>query len=370
MLKAALSTSGDFVSSTAEARRNAAKAFDRLLAEYERELAQSRETGVAPPYDGDGPAGTIPRVRFVRWCSMAVQRRGAPFAKKASARLESIFLSEPVARDDFVSAVEQVYREQRFVNAAVASFDTLNGHVHNFLVGFWALVIFVAGVFLVEWGVSFGDWVVPISSTFLSFAVLLGWLPYETFGGILFVLGARPYDIGDRIIINDPGTAGSNREHFVVMEIGLLSTHMLALTGEQHTIQNFITRRLSVINLHRSKNAVITITVQLPSRTPGNKVSELIEVVRSYVSQAPSDWVSVCSSAISPPDYRAGVIEVNLYLLSVHRRLMDEHIEAARSKLYLFIHVYMLASGMEHVQPRQEVRAVLLEQPVAPPSAA
>jgi small-conductance mechanosensitive channel len=109
--------------------------------------------------------------------------------------------------------------------------------IHNFLIAVWAVVLFVTGVFLVEWGVSFADWVLPISSTFLSFAFLLGWLPYETFAGILFVLAARPYDIGDRIAINDPGTHGHGRDQFTVSDIGLLSTRLVSLTGEEHNVQ-------------------------------------------------------------------------------------------------------------------------------------
>jgi hypothetical protein len=119
---------------------------------------------------------------------------------------------------------------------------------------------------------------------------------------------------------------------------------------------------------------VITLTAQLPACTPGSKASELIEVVHSYASQAPSDWVSIYAGQFYfDPDHavrgrdRSKPVQ---YLLSVHRRLMDEHIDAARYKLYLFIHVYMLSSGIEPVQPRQEVRAVMLELPVAPPSAA
>jgi hypothetical protein len=36
-------------------------------------------------------------------------------------------------------------------------------------------------------------------------------------------------------------------------------------------------------------------------------------------------------------------------------------IDSAKSSLYLFIHVYMQAAGMEYLQPRQEVRATLLD---------
>lgn len=241
------------------------------------------------------------------------------------------------------------------MSAAVKSFDALNSHVHNFLVGFWALIMFVAGVFLVEWGVSFEDWVVPISSTFLSFAVILGWLPYETFAGILFVLAARPYDIGDRIVVNDPGTMGLGREQFTVVDIGLISTRLLSLNGEMHVLQNFITRRLSVINIQRSRNPIVPMVVQMPTRTTGSQVSELIEAVRTYIAATPTDWITLANAFIDSPDYKAGVIVVNLFPLSAYAHARDDLLDQSRSRLYMFVHVYMQSAGMEYVQPRMEV---------------
>lgn len=171
------------------------------------------------------------------------------------------------------------------------------------------------------------------------------------------MLAARPYDIGDRIIVNDPGTPGAGREPFTVADIGLLSTRVMTLNGQEHILQNFVTRKLSVINVQRSRNPVIPMVIQMPSRTPGNQISELIEVVRAYVAATPTDWVTLASSFISSPDYKNGVIEVNLFPLSAHKLNRDELLDAARTRLYLFVHVYMQSAGMEYVQPRQDVHA-------------
>jgi hypothetical protein len=120
-----------------------------------------------------------------------------------------------------------------------------------------------------------------------------------------------------------------------------------------------VTRKLSVINLSRSRNPILQIVVQMPARTPGGQVSELIEVVRAYIAQCPSDWVSLCSTSISPPDYKVGVIEVKLFPLSAHLKIHDVQLDQATSRMYLFIHVYMQSAGMEYVQPRQEILATI-----------
>lgn len=82
-----------------------------------------------------------------------------------------------------MAATERAYKEQRFIGASVDSFGSLHAHVTGFLVGTWAVVCGVAGVFLVDWGVDLQQWVMPFSSTVLSAALVCGWLPYETISG-------------------------------------------------------------------------------------------------------------------------------------------------------------------------------------------
>lgn len=74
LLKSAVSSKNShFVSSIAEARKRGIKFFAHLYAEYSRELAQSRETGAAPPVDGDGPPETVPR-----WVAASARRSAKP----------------------------------------------------------------------------------------------------------------------------------------------------------------------------------------------------------------------------------------------------------------------------------------------------
>lgn len=100
MLVSALAKRGGFVESAHDARRRAASTFDSLLREYEFELETSRATGEPPPVDGDGPPGTIPRARLIRWCLMATRKRGARFGRKLVTKMESILPASYVSRAD------------------------------------------------------------------------------------------------------------------------------------------------------------------------------------------------------------------------------------------------------------------------------
>mmetsp|Transcript_28815 Transcript_28815/g.84462 ORF Transcript_28815/g.84462 Transcript_28815/m.84462 type:complete len:797 (-) Transcript_28815:100-2490(-) len=357
MIQHAITSGQGFVSSVAEAKKRATHTFQSLLTEYENEIAMARDTGLAPPVDGGGPPRTIPRARLVRWCTKAARKKSSAFRRSVADCATSVLAYEHVGEAEFVKAVEDAYREQRFVSASVESFDALNKHVHSFLVAIWALVVGIAGIFLVDWGVEFDDWIVPISSSSLSIAFLLGWLPYETAAGILYVLSVRPYDIGDRILICNPGFSGAGAENFTVADIGLLSTRLVSWQGEEHVICNFLTRKLAVINLNRSRTPHVVMEFQVPASTPGAKVSELIDSIRAYVGQAPQDWVTVEFANIGVADMKTGLIKVTIGLLTTHGRLEDGLIDSAKTRIYMFVHVYMQQAGIEYVQPAQTVRA-------------
>jgi len=367
VLKSSITSSSGFVSSIEDARKRARNTFQSLLAEYRWELAVHHAPGdtTQAPVEREAAEGHIPQERLVRWCTMAVRRKRKAFRERVAARVKELFSYDDIGQAEFVAAVEAAYREQRYISASVDSFDQLNRHMHTFAVIVWAVIIGLAGIFLVDVGINFDDWIFPLSSTFLSFSVLLGWLPFDTAAGILFVLWVKPYDIGDRVSITSPGKDGSNLEVMTVAEIGLLSTRFYSWRGELHSIPNFILRRLAVINHTRSRNQTRIINVQLPATTPGERVSELIDVVRNFVDQAPQDWVAVEAADIKQPDYARGTLTITMALRSAHARVRDGPMTQAETRIYMLVHVYLQSIGIEYTTPVQNI-TVDVQAPNAP----
>lgn len=100
LLISALAKRGGFVKSADDARRRAAKTFDALLVEYDHELESARATLEAPPVDGDGPPGTLPRARLIRWCLMATRKHGSAFSRQLVTRMEAVFPAQYISRSD------------------------------------------------------------------------------------------------------------------------------------------------------------------------------------------------------------------------------------------------------------------------------
>ncbi|KAJ1623996.1 hypothetical protein T492DRAFT_882696 [Pavlovales sp. CCMP2436] len=192
-------------------------------------------------------------------------------------------------------------------------------------------------LFLVDWGINFVDWVLPFSSAFLTFALLC------SIAGFVYVTLSRPFDIGDRILICNPG----NKEGF-----------------EQYhatTIQNFVVRKFAVVNLQRSKAQTVSLKLQVPARTGGERILQFLDAVQGHVTSSPQDWVCMQGSNIGRPDYVNGVIDVSVYVLSAHAFVRGDLSDHAKSRLLLFVHVYMQATGLQYCRPTQEVTAILTQ---------
>lgn len=210
------------------------------------------------------------------------------------------------------------------------------------------------------------------------------------------MLVVRPYDIGDRIVIVDPGRPPEGFETLIVSEINLTCTRVICWNGEQHTLMNHIIRRHGVINMHRSGAALVVHKLELPASISSSKISELIDAVRAYVASQPADWVRVASASIVEPHYQQAYLEVHILCQSAHKRCDEGLIcaraalallrpmatafgiaccsrltrssvpawhppccraDGARSNLYLFIHHYLQAAGVEYTHAPVPVRA-------------
>lgn len=176
------------------------------------------------------------------------------------------------------------------------------------------------------------------------------------------MVASRPYDIGDRIMIANTGTAGDGCEVAVVSQIGLFGTRIISTAGDEQCVQNFVARKLAIVNLQRSRPPRVVAKIQIPSRTHSDQITQLLESIRAYVSSVPHDWVAVVGSTIAKPDYVNGLIEMSVYIQSAHKLIRDDLITHAKSQLFLFVHVYLQAAGIEFVVPPQDIVATVTER--------
>jgi len=114
--------------------------------------------------------------------------------------------------------------------------------------------------------------------------------------GLLMVFFRRPFEIGDRIAISevtDPVQA-TGSPGWIVEKIDLYSTTLrFATTRELATVTNGALSRMRIINMQKSKKAVVYVNLKFGIDTPHSKVNLLKEKVQAFIDERPREWVSM-----------------------------------------------------------------------------
>ena len=328
-------------SNLSQARRRAARLFEDLV-RFEWLLA-AHSTGA------EHGAAALSRDELLKW-AYDVHGKGRPVDWVGATALFGS--AEVIDKDHLISSVERCYKEQRLLIASVASFDRIN----DLLVRCCAIAWFVTlGFFyLVALGVDFNDLLLPSASLIISVILLMGRAPSDFMSGALYVLMVRPYDIGDRVKLSQPGRA-AELYSLVIKDIGLLRTHLITSNGELLFIDNAIMRTMTVTNLTRSGPQTLLVQVQVPQTTPAAKLTELVDSIRQYVAEKSGDWSGV-DIMFSDTNFEAGHLVVDIWMECIHPAHEPVTVFGAKSSFLLFLHAYMQSASIEYVKPILPVR--------------
>ena len=120
-----------------------------------------------------------------------------------------------------------MYKESRLVTASVAAFDSINAQLFQVCVSLWAAALFLA--FAVVWqGSDIAVWVIPTVSVLASILFVFGRAPGDVLSGGVYTLLLRPFDIGDRVVISQPGMQPT-LSSLIVRQIDVVRTHFITV---------------------------------------------------------------------------------------------------------------------------------------------
>lgn len=197
----------------------------------------------------------------------------------------------------------------------------------------------------------------------------MGRAPGDVISGAVHTLFFRPFDIGDRVTISQPG-ADAVLYSLIVKDIDVVRTSFLTSNGELLLIENHILRNLSMVNLSRSGPLTLKITIQVPTATPASKMTGLVDAIQLYVAEKSTDWIGV-DPLFSSTDFAAGHINLDIWATCRHPAADVGAIYTSKSFLLLFIHSYMQSANIEYIKPlvplRHDGDAFLSSNRVVPP---
>jgi len=138
---------------------------------------------------------------------------------------------------------------------------------------------------------------VSTSTLMVTFAFAVGPSCAKAIEGIILVIGRRPYDIGDRIVIsaNPGGPVPGIANSWFVEDITLFSTTLrFGGSNEVATVSNGSIAQSRITNCARSKNAIVHLLMRFHIRfLEGDNLRDFREALDLYVLQNPNRWDSI-----------------------------------------------------------------------------
>mmetsp|Transcript_26351 Transcript_26351/g.44013 ORF Transcript_26351/g.44013 Transcript_26351/m.44013 type:complete len:1247 (+) Transcript_26351:137-3877(+) len=196
---------------------------------------------------------------------------------------------------DFVRSVDRVYKDLRLLRASIINSSQIDQAFEALINIVFYFVLFC--VVLACWNIDPLALFLSLSSIILAFTFAIGSASSKYFEGLMFILGRNPYDIGDRISINqvDEQPASDGVYTWYVEKVTLYYTTLrLGATNEVATVANSAMANSRIVNAARSPKALIYINLKFGIDVPYHRILLFKETVETFVKARPREWLS-CS---------------------------------------------------------------------------
>eukprot|EP01117_Protostelium_nocturnum_P007168 TRINITY_DN2571_c0_g3_i4.p1 TRINITY_DN2571_c0_g3~~TRINITY_DN2571_c0_g3_i4.p1 ORF type:complete len:637 (-),score=159.59 TRINITY_DN2571_c0_g3_i4:529-2439(-) len=178
--------------------------------------------------------------------------------------------------DEVVVAIYEIFKSRKSLFMTMDDREDIAKIItHTFKGVFWILmVIFVPIIF----GVSFLDFIIPITSLVLALSFVFGDSIKSVWESFIFIFVVRPFEIGDKF---SEGTYSC----LTVSKISLLSTICYTSDGRMIIYPNSILHRKVIYQHKKSKDYNCYINLLLDSTTPREKIEELKDRIGQWLHQ-------------------------------------------------------------------------------------
>jgi Mechanosensitive ion channel len=185
----------------------------------------------------------------------------------------------------------------------------------------------------------------------------------ENSKGILLVLVRKPYDVGDRIVIQEPNAAVDNMGPpsggWVVEKVDLYSTTVrLGTTREYCTFSNGSLANSRILNLNRSDKPNVFHYLKFAMNVSQDQLDIFRREVNQYVKDRPRSWIKVVSM-------RCKAIEIDLQYLQYaliiqHREKWQSFsaIQVDKGEVFTFCLNLMKRLNMNYTAPKMPIELV------------
>ena len=220
---------------------------------------------------------------------------------------------------DFVQAIDHVYKKVRLLENAVKNASHIDrGYERVINIFFYMILGFIV---LAITSMDILTLIVAFSSLIVAFSFMIGPAAAQIFEGVLLVLGRQPYDIGDKISIDNvdepPNMDGSL--HWMVEKIDLVTTTARLMgTNEVASFSNGSIAQSRIINMNRSPDALVYVYVRFATDVPYSTIMVFRSAVEGFINERPQEWQGMTGFRANRVEAQENFVE---YMIVLKHRL-------------------------------------------------
>ncbi|KAG7354823.1 mechanosensitive ion channel [Nitzschia inconspicua] len=253
---------------------------------------------------------------------------------------------------DFVKSVDAVYKEMKLLRASVRSSQKIDQSfewIFNILF-FVVTMVIVMSILGLDPLALF----VSVSTFVLAFSFMISRASSNYFEGLLFILCRRPYDIGDRIVIQncEADTAWGGSTDWIVRDIDLFTTTVLyAYTNEIATLSNGSIANSRVMNGARSLPGILYVHLRFGIDVTAEQLDVFREALYQWVLSRPREWSKLWDVRNMAVSADQGFVEYMVILEHVENWQNLDSLLYSRGQARKFCHELSKQLDMRYISP-------------------
>ncbi|GAA0169548.1 hypothetical protein Leryth_003603 [Lithospermum erythrorhizon] len=185
-----------------------------------------------------------------------------------------------ISKQTLKNWVVNVFRERRALALSLNDTKTAVNKLHQMLNAAVAIIVIVISLLILK--VTTTEFFIFLSSQVLLVVFIFGNTCKTTFEAIIFLFVMHPYDVGDRVDIDEV--------QMVVEEMNILTTVFLRYDNQKIIYPNSVLATKPISNYYRSPDMGDAIDFCIHISTPTEKIAKMKERITSYVDSNSDHW--------------------------------------------------------------------------------
>ncbi|ESQ50814.1 hypothetical protein EUTSA_v10023104mg [Eutrema salsugineum] len=201
-------------------------------------------------------------------------------AIKTMSLFEGALVTKKITKSALKNWLVNAFRERRALALTLNDTKTAVNKLHHMISFLTAIVIVVIWLILLE--IITSKYLLFLTSQVVLLAFIFGNSLKTVFESIIFLFIIRPYDVGDRLLIDNV--------EMVVEEMNILTTVFLKADNMKTVYPNILLWQKAIHNYHRSPDMGDEVQCCVHITTPPEKIVAIKQRISSYIDSKPEYW--------------------------------------------------------------------------------